>query len=160
MTKGRLRLPDIFLMGTDTVVIFDNLRKNEVVSNADLTNGSPGGNAKEAEEKIETIIEKLKVQNPSGDKGQRKDSPDISFGTQRFSIVRICVVPHHQDAFEQAVVKGKGMSCRRCGRGSLPQRFDRRSLSLRSASTGLCGSSILSYMYYIDTGDAKPGVLS
>ncbi len=56
-----LKLPDMFLMVTDTVVIFDNLTgKIKVVSNAHINNKSPEEAYQEAEEKIGSIIEKLR----------------------------------------------------------------------------------------------------
>src|SRR4030042_6941286 len=56
-----LKLPDMFFMVTDTVVIFDNLKgKIKVVSNAHFNNKSPEEAYREAEEKIENIIEKLR----------------------------------------------------------------------------------------------------
>jgi len=51
--KTGLRLPDIFLMVTDTVMIFDNLKgKIKVVSNAHINGKSPEDAYREAEEKI------------------------------------------------------------------------------------------------------------
>src|SRR4030042_6466311 len=56
-----LKLPDMFFMVTDTVVIFDNLKgKIKVVSNAHFNNKSPEEAYREAEEKIENIVEKLR----------------------------------------------------------------------------------------------------
>jgi len=59
--KPGLELPDMFFMVTDTVVIFDNLKgKIKVVSNAHVNNKSPEEAYREAEEKIEDIIERLR----------------------------------------------------------------------------------------------------
>jgi len=56
-----LELPDMFFMVTDTVVIFDNLKgKIKVVSNAHINNKSPEEAYREAEEKIEIVVEKLR----------------------------------------------------------------------------------------------------
>ena len=98
--KTGLRLPDIFLMVTDTVVIFDNLKgKIKVVSNADLNDRSPEEAYKEAEEKIETIIEKLRSSKPAirRIKGQREGLSRCIVRScgQRFSLVRICVFLHY-----------------------------------------------------------------
>jgi len=56
-----LELPDMFFMVSDTVVIFDNLKgKIKVVSNTHVKNKSPEDAYREAEEKIEDIIERLR----------------------------------------------------------------------------------------------------
>ena len=57
-----IKLPDMFLMVTDTVIIFDNLKgKIKVVSNAHINDKSPEDAYREAEEKIETITQKLRT---------------------------------------------------------------------------------------------------
>ncbi len=57
--KG-LDLPDMFLMFTDTLLVFDNLtQKIKIISNA-LIEGDPKKAYEEAKEKIERIIKKLK----------------------------------------------------------------------------------------------------
>ncbi|MBI5188392.1 MAG: chorismate-binding protein [Nitrospirae bacterium] len=61
--EGRpgLNLPDMFFMVTDTMLIFDSLRqKIKVVSNAHINNKSPEEAYREAIEKIDSIIERLK----------------------------------------------------------------------------------------------------
>jgi anthranilate synthase component 1 len=71
--KPGLKLPDMFLMATDTVVIFDNLKgKIKVVSNAHINNKSPEEAYREAEEKIDGIIEKLKRSKPMNRKARGK----------------------------------------------------------------------------------------
>jgi anthranilate synthase component I len=160
--KAGLRLPDIFLMGTDTVVIFDNLKgKIKVVSNADLTNRSPEEAYKEAEEKIDAIIEKLRSAKPSLRKtrGKGKESPDVSpvHSGSEASLSAYASSFTTRDAFEQAVVKGKEyVMSGDVVQVVLSQRFDRpfaippfniyRALRVINPSP---------YMYYIDTGDAK-----
>src|SRR4030043_2404319 len=63
--KPGLKIPDMFLMVTDTVMIFDNLKgKIKVVSNAHIDNKSPEEAYADAEEKIETIITNLKKSRP------------------------------------------------------------------------------------------------
>lgn len=59
--KPGIGLPDIFFMITDTLVIFDNVtHKIKVVSNAHINGSSTTAAYKEAVEKIEAIIRKLK----------------------------------------------------------------------------------------------------
>lgn len=160
--KKGLRLPDIFLMVTDTVVIFDNLKgKIKVVSNADLNNRSPEEAYKEAEEKIETIIEKLRSSKPAirRSRAKGKVSPEISLGHSgsAASLSAYASSFTTRDAFEQAVVKGKEyVMSGDVVQVVLSQRFDRpfaippfniyRALRVINPSP---------YMYYIDTGDAK-----
>ena len=57
---GGLNLPDIFLMFTDTLVVFDNLtHKIKVISNAHIED-SPKKAFENAEKKIDAIVRKLK----------------------------------------------------------------------------------------------------
>lgn len=69
--KQGLDLPDFFLMVTDTMLIFDNLRqKIKVISNAHIEGQSPAEAYKAATEKINTLIEQLRtplvMKNDSG----------------------------------------------------------------------------------------------
>lgn len=66
--KGGLGLPDVFFMITDTLVIFDNMTHTmKVVSNAHTDGRSVSAAYKDAGEKIEAIVKKLK----GGGKGAR-----------------------------------------------------------------------------------------
>ena len=162
--KPGLKLPDMFLMVTDTVVIFDNLKgKIKVVSNAHINNKSPEEAYREAEEKIEGIIKKLKKSKPAGRRrrGKRK-SPDLSFSTLsrsggHASLSGYASSYDTREAFEDAVVKSKDyIMAGDIIQVVLSQRFERsfdvdpfniyRALRVINPSP---------YMYYIDTGDAK-----
>jgi anthranilate synthase component 1 len=56
-----LNLPDLFLMLTDTLLVFDSLtQKIKVISNAHTDGRSPKDAYREAEQKIEEIVKKLK----------------------------------------------------------------------------------------------------
>lgn len=58
--KG-LNLPDLFLIFTDTLLVFDNLtQKIKVISNAYIDDKSPREVYEEAQEKIEGIVKKLR----------------------------------------------------------------------------------------------------
>jgi anthranilate synthase component 1 len=60
--KTGLGLPDFFFMLTDTMLIFDSLRqKIKVLSNAHIEDNSPDEAYREAEQKIDDIIEKLRT---------------------------------------------------------------------------------------------------
>ena len=112
--KPGLKLPDMFLMVTDTVVIFDNLKgKIKVVSNAHINNKSPEEAYREAEEKIEGIIEKLKKSKPVSRKARgRGKAHDLSFATlsqsgDHNSLSGYTSSFTTQEAFEDAVTKSK-----------------------------------------------------
>lgn len=60
--KEGLDLPDFFLMLTDTMLIFDSLKqKIKVISNAHINGSSPEESYREAEEKIQAIIARLRA---------------------------------------------------------------------------------------------------
>lgn len=153
--KPGLKIPDMFLMVTDTVVIFDNLKgKIKVVSNAHINGKTPEEAYREAEEKIEAIVDKLKKSRirsrsprtanvAADDKGQPFSEYISSFVTK--------------EAFEEAVLKSKDyIMAGDVIQVVLSQRFERdfasdpfdvyRALRVVNPSP---------YMYYIDTGDAK-----
>ena len=154
--KPTLALPDMFLMVTDTVVIFDNFKgKIKVVSNAHMNKKSPRKAYREAEEKIEGIIEKLRKGKVStGRKRTRKKTVHPGHD-----------IPHHQyvssfpsqEAFENAVVKGKEyVMSGDIVQVVLSQRFERKSdIDPFNIYRALRVINPSPYMYYIDTGDAK-----
>lgn len=145
--KKGLRLPDMFLMLTDTILIFDSLRqKIKVVSNAHL-DGDPEQAYREAVEKIEETISELKrpLRLRKTKKGMiSEDRPFVSsFGGR--------------ESFERAVLKAKEyVMAGDVVQVVLSQRFDTvsraspfdiyRSLRVINPSP---------YMYYLDTGDVK-----
>ncbi|MEW6416734.1 MAG: anthranilate synthase component I [Nitrospirota bacterium] len=149
-------LPDIFFMVTDTVVIFDNLKgKIKVVSNAHINNKSPEEVYREAEEKIENIIEKLGKSKVKGQrskvKSQRlkvKEKNSELYGyTSSFT----------KEAFENAVRRGKDyITSGDVIQVVLSQRFERESdIKPFNIYRALRVINPSPYMYYIDTGDAQ-----
>ncbi len=170
--RPSLELPDMFFMVTDTVIIFDNLRgKMKVVSNAYINNKSPEEAYREAEGKIDVIIEKLRnskhrskktnFSNKTSDvscktfiplpelspDNQSKSQPSISKYVSSFFT---------KEAFENAVLRGKDyIVAGDVVQVVLSQRFERefnidpfhiyRALRIINPSP---------YMYYLDTGDA------
>jgi len=160
-----LRLPDMFLMVTDTVIIFDNLKgKIKVVSNAHINDRTPAEAYREAEEKIVNIIEKLKSSKlgrrrtkrrgeKTGDLsfttlGQARNHPSLSSYESSFQT---------KEAFEEAVARGKDyIMSGDVVQVVLSQRFDREfDIDPFNIYRALRVINPSPYMYYIDTGDAK-----
>lgn len=153
-----LELPDMFFMVTDTVVIFDNLKgKIKVVSNAYINNKSPEEAYSGAEEKIESIIERLRLSeisprsypSPSGGEGKVEgDKPLLSGYTSSFATKK---------AFENAVLKGKDyIMSGDVIQVVLSQRFEREfNIEPFHIYRALRVINPSPYMYYIDTGDAQ-----
>jgi anthranilate synthase component 1 len=83
-----LKLPDIFLMLTDTLVVFDNLtHKVKVISNAYVEN-SPEKAYEKAQAKIDKIVKRLRskavIPRASKSSSQKKQSTAVAF-TSNFS---------------------------------------------------------------------------
>ncbi len=96
--KGGLDLPDIFFMLTDTLVIFDNITHMiKVVSNAHIAGKSVTAAYKEATNKIDALVKKLKTgvrRQKSGVGRKPRKEPKL---TSNFT----------QPQYEQAVLKAK-----------------------------------------------------
>ncbi|MEW6068535.1 MAG: anthranilate synthase component I [Nitrospirota bacterium] len=148
-----LDLPDMFLMVTDTVVIFDNLiGKIKVVSNAHINNKSPEEAYEEAEEKIENVIEKLRKtkikSRMSKSKGHQSEENSVIYGYASSFATK--------QAFEAAVRRGKEyIMSGDVVQVVLSQRFDRGfdtdPFNIYRALRAINPSP---YMYYLDTGEA------
>ena len=166
--KPSPKIPDMFLMVTDTVVIFDNLKgRIKVVSNAHINGKSPEEAYREAEEKIEAIIEKLRKSKIRSRRAKslptrRGGAIDLSFadlGTSenRSSLYDYASSFATKEAFEEAVLKGKNyIMAGDVIQVVLSQRFE-RSLDVQPFDIyrALRVVNPSPYMYYIDTGDAK-----
>jgi anthranilate synthase component 1 len=160
-----LKLPDMFFMSTDTVIIFDNLKgKIKVVSNAYLNNKSPEEAYRGAEEKIENIIEKLRKSKPGSRKPRvRRKKPDDpsfeipnqSFGQRLLSGFATSFIT--KEAFENAVSCGKEyIMSGDVVQVVLSQRFERESdIDPFHIYRALRVINPSPYMYYLDTGNAK-----
>jgi len=96
--KSGLDLPDIFFMLTDTLVIFDNITHMiKVVSNAHIEGKSVTAAYKEATNKIDALVKKLKTgvrRQKSGVGRKTRKEPKL---TSNFT----------QPEYEQAVLKAK-----------------------------------------------------
>ena len=156
--KPGLELPDMFFMVTDTVVIFDNLKgKIKVVSNAYINNKSPEEAYRWAEEKVESIVERLRHSeishptHPSPSRGEGKgggDQPLLSGYASSFTT---------KNAFEDAVLRGKDyIMSGDVIQVVLSQRFEREfDIEPFNIYRALRVINPSPYMYYIDTGDAQ-----
>lgn len=161
--KPAVNLPDIFLMSTDTVMIFDNLKgRIKVVSNAHLDNRSPEEAYHDAEEKIETIIATLKKARPARGKRRGKKNNDLSFATIRPSGEQSSFTGYvssftRKDEFEKAVLKCKEyIVAGDIIQAVLSQRFERNSdIDPFSIYRALRVINPSPYMYYIDMGGAQ-----
>ncbi len=170
--KPGMELPDMFFMVTDTVIIFDSLRgKMKVVSNVHINNKSPEKAYREAEKKIDLIIERLR--NPQLRKKTKTARSKTSDASYTPSIPLPELLPNTRskrhpstsafessfftkEAFENAVRKGKDyIVSGDVIQVVLSQRFEReltidpfdiyRALRIINPSP---------YMYYLHTGDA------
>ncbi len=145
--KTALKLPDMFLMVTDTVIIFDNLKgKLKVVSNAHINGKTPEEAYREAKEKIEQIVEKLKKSKIRSRKSNGRTASS-GYGSSFES----------REAFEDAVLKSKEyILSGDIVQVVLSQRFDRElQIEPFKIYRALRVINPSPYMYYIDTGDAK-----
>jgi len=167
-----LELPDMFFMVTDTVIIFDSLKgKMTVVSNVHINHKSPESAYREAGEKIDAIIEKLRS---SEFRNKNANIPGTTSCMPRSTPIHLPeLLPDSElhrppstsnfvssfftkEAFENAVLKGKEyIYSGDVVQVVLSQRFERefttgpfdiyRALRIINPSP---------YMYYLDTGDA------
>lgn len=150
--EGRegLPLPDMFMMLTDTMLIFDNLRQTiKVVANAHIDGKSPDEAYREAVAKIDSVIDGLKggavrqsyseIDSAAGVKGEGFTS---SFGPK--------------SEFEAAVRKSKEyVMAGDIVQVVISQRFERRAgVDPFSIYRALRVINPSPYMYFLDTGDA------
>lgn len=152
--KESLRLPDLFLMVTDTVIIFDNLKgKIKVVSNAHINDKTVEEAYREAEQKIDNIIEKLRRAKGKNRKANPllpsliKDEQQRRYSSSFIS----------KEAFEKAVSKCKEyIFSGDIVQVVLSQRFACEfSTDPFNVYRALRIINPSPYMYYIDTGDMK-----
>lgn len=158
--KSGLKIPDMFLMVTDTVVIFDSLKgKIKVVSNAHTNGRSPEEAYQEAEEKIDAIVEKLRKSKIKSRRPRSPKHPFAEHGTpdnrQPFSDYVSSFLT--KESFEEAVLKSKDyIMAGDVIQVVLSQRFERGlDVAPFDIYRALRAVNPSPYMYYIDTGDAK-----
>lgn len=145
-------MPDMFLMLTDTMLIFDNFRQSvKVLANVHLRAGADPGKAYDsAVKKIDAVIKRLNSplrQGPGGPDGAGGGEPALfssAFGPRQ--------------TYEAAVEKAKEyITAGDIIQVVLSQRFERRSpvkdpFGIYRALRLINPSP---YMYYIDTGEAS-----
>ncbi len=151
-----LELPDMFFMVSDTVVIFDNLKgKIKVVSNTHVKNKSPEDAYREAEEKIEDIIKRLRQSEMRSQKN--RSMFDIQRSTKDFEHLGYGSSFVTKESFENAVLRGKDyIMSGDIVQVVLSQRFERETyVNPFDIYRALRVINPSPYMYYIDTGDAK-----
>lgn len=145
--KSGLGLPDMFFMLTDTLLIFDSLKqKIKVVSNAHLDD-SPEHAYREAVEKIEDMIARLRKplrKTRTRDVVTAENEPFVSsFGEKQ--------------EFEKAVMKAKEyVMSGDVVQVVLSQRFDTKAVARPfDIYRTLRVINPSPYMYYLDIGDAR-----
>ncbi|KAF0145782.1 MAG: anthranilate synthase component I [Nitrospirae bacterium] len=146
--KPGMDLPDMFFMLADTMLIFDSLKqKIKIVSNVHVDGKSASKAYKEAVEKIDETVKKLKSSRVQGFKGSRGKKTKQKF-TSSFKT---------KEAFENAVSKSKEyIAAGDIFQVVLSQRFERRSnIEPFDIYRALRVINPSPYMYFINTGDAK-----
>jgi len=160
--KPGIDLPDMFFMVADTMLIFDNLRqKIKIVSNVFLNHKDTTGSYREAVEKIEDIIERLRQSTPRIP--NPKFHPELDSGsnseprTQNSGLHGYTSSFTTRETFEKAVLKGKEyIMAGDVIQVVLSQRFERKcAVDPFSMYRALRVINPSPYMYYLDTGNAK-----
>lgn len=141
-----LNLPDIFLMFTDTLLVFDNLtHKIKVISNAHIEN-SPEEAYEKALVKIDSIVKKLKTKAVIRKKSplQKRSDTEAATFTSNFS----------KDDFMKAVEKTKEyIKSGDIIQAVISQNFQRDTdIPPINAYRALRVINPSPYMYYIETG--------
>jgi anthranilate synthase component 1 len=154
MGREDLGLPDLYLMLTDTVLIFDYLKQNvKVLSNVRLEEGKDPGRAYgRALLKIDEIIKKLRA-------SKKETAPEIS-GTNNEKVMDKPLLLSSivkKEEFEGAVEKAKEyIKAGDIFQVVLSQRFEKKSRAKPfSIYRALRVINPSPYMYYLDTGDAQ-----
>jgi anthranilate synthase component 1 len=147
MGRKGVDLPDMFLMLTDTMLVFDSLKqKIKVVCNVHLDGRDPEDAYREALGKIDGLIERLR--DPVGTGKIRDDAPSTGEFVSTFG---------PREAFEGAVERAKEYV--RAGdvvQVVISQRFEREAnVEPFSIYRALRVINPSPYMYYLDTGDAQ-----
>jgi anthranilate synthase component 1 len=147
MGRKGLDLPDMFLMLTDTMLIFDSLKqKVKVVCNVHVEGRDPEDAYGEALEKIDALIERLG--DPVGTGKVRNGAPSARQFVSTFG---------PREAFEGAVLRAKEYV--RAGdvvQAVISQRFERDAdVEPFSIYRALRVINPSPYMYYLDTGEAQ-----
>jgi len=143
--KRGLGLPDFFFMLTDTMLIFDNFeQKIKVVSNVHVNTKNVDVVYREAEEKIDEIITRLRAPLVMGDSGPVSSASGFKSNMPKEEFLA------GVEKSKEYVMAGDVVQV------VLSQRFERNSsgepFNIYRALRVINPSP---YMYYLDTGDAK-----
>ncbi|MDO8746316.1 MAG: anthranilate synthase component I [Thermodesulfovibrionales bacterium] len=148
--KPGIDLPDMFFMLADTMLIFDSLKqKIKIVSNVHVDGESPAKAYKEAVEKIDDIVERLRK--------FRVKSLKFKVKTKNTKQQKFASSFKTKEAFEEAVLKSKAyIAAGDIFQVVLSQRFERKSdVEPFDVYRALRVINPSPYMYYIDTGDTE-----
>lgn len=143
-TKDDLNMPDCTLIFTDTLLIFDHLRhKIRVVCNTRI-DGDPDSAYERAIEKIDRLVDRLKLPVDGSVRKRKAEKPDISSNFTR-------------DEFENAVTKCKEyIAAGDVIQVVLSQRFQTKvTADPFDVYRALRGLNPSPYMYYLSYGDTK-----
>ena len=155
--KPALDIPDIFMMLTDTILIFDNLRQTiKIVSNVHVDNKDIEKTYEDAGNRIDKIIKKLMQGAKGRGQGAKEHSP-IAFRHSLSAFSENFSSNFTKEGFMDAVVKAKEyimsgdilqvvLSQRFEAQASIPPFNLYRALRVINPSP---------YMYYLDTGDVQ-----
>ena len=143
--KKGLGLPDFFFMLTDTMLIFDSFeQKIKVVSNAHVNTKNVDEVYREAEEKIDEIIARLRAPLIMGDSGPLNSAREFQSNMPKEEFLA------GVEKSKEYVMAGDVVQV------VLSQRFERNSsgepFNIYRALRVINPSP---YMYYLDTGEAK-----
>lgn len=139
--------PDIFLMFTDTLLVFDNLSQTiKVISNAYTEGKEPEEAYREAEEKIDAIVKKLmtKAVPPKNRKGKNTGTEHKTEITSSFG----------KEGFKEAVEKAKAyINSGDIIQVVLSQNFEKETdINPMNAYRALRVINPSPYMFYLNTG--------
>ena len=155
--KPALDIPDIFLMLTDTILIFDNLRQTiKIVSNVHVDNKNIEKTYENAGKRIDKIIEKL-GQKAMGKRQKVKELFPLAFSHSPFASLDNFSSNFTKEGFMDAVVRAKEyIMSGDILQVVLSQRFETQApihpFNLYRALRVINPSP---YMYYLDTGDVQ-----
>ena len=162
--KPALDVPDIFLMLTDTILIFDNLRQTiKIVSNVHVDNKNIEKTYENAGKRIDKIIKTLgqkangKRQMAKADSSFSSSLSPLAFSHSPFASLDNFSSNFTKEGFMDAVVKAKEyIMSGDILQVVLSQRFETQApihpFSLYRALRVINPSP---YMYYLDTGDVQ-----
>ncbi len=156
--KPALDIPDIFMMLTDTILIFDNLRQTiKIVSNVHVDNKNIQKTYENAGKRIDKIIKKLMQGAKSRGQGTKGGHSPLAFRHSTSAFSENFSSNFTKEGFMDAVVKAKEyIMSGDILQVVLSQRFETQApihpFNLYRALRVINPSP---YMYYLDTGDVQ-----